>query len=155
MDHQTTLNGHRPRHSPQPTIARDAAEIARDVATLVELQFQLLAADLRKVRGGTITAMAVWLVAAGLLVAALPTAVAGCGLFLAQMLAISVAVGLLGAALTAIAVGVILAWAGWRVLRNQLDGLARSREEMARNAQLLKRVLSNRPSAGNDPPYQA
>lgn len=137
MDHQATLDGRQP-----PKLARDAAEVARDVAALADLQARLLADDLRNIRKGLTTGLVLQLGAMSLIVAALPVAVAGVGLLLAEIDGVSLAGGLLLAALLAAVAAIALALGGWRLLKQQGRGLARSREELAQNVRLLKSVLA-------------
>jgi hypothetical protein len=143
MDHETTLDGSPDGESATRTLAGNAAALAHDLIAISELQMQLLAADLRGVWRGALSAAVVWIVGLLVLIAALPVALAGLGLWLAEATDQSVAAGLLWAALAAVAITLVLVAGGWWQLRQQLAGLERSRRELQNNLALLKNILAN------------
>lgn len=138
MDSQTTLN---PKRRHPPLLARDAAEVARDVAALADLQARLLLSDLRAIRAGLTQGVALQAVGGALALSALPVTIAGLGVWLSTWEGVSLAGGLLLAGLLAVFIASVLVWAGWRLLKQQSRGLARSRDELAQNLRLLKSVL--------------
>jgi hypothetical protein len=88
-------------------------------------------------------AAAALVLAVALLLAALPTALAGAGLWLAYALDVSPASGLLLVGSLAILLTACCVAAGTWQLRRQLASFDRSRRELDENIALLKRMLAN------------
>jgi hypothetical protein len=123
------------------SVVGSIAGLGNDIATLVELQWKLFAADFNElVARARLSAV---LLAAGVVLAlgSVPVLVGGVGLLLASALNISSGLGLLLSALAAVilaGVAVALAVGG---LRHSLDALRRSREELQRNIAWIRTVL--------------
>jgi hypothetical protein len=143
MDRQAPVNGSKSGGSATEALARNAAGVTHDLVTIAELQMQLLLAELGRLARGTLWGLAFLLLATALLIALLPTLLAGLGLWLASVTLQTPAAGLLWVALTAgLLMAVSIALGCWK-LRAQLEGLQRSRKEFEANLALLKRILSN------------
>jgi len=143
MDHQATLNDRSRRDSSDQTITHSLASIAQDMVMIAELQVQLLAVDLRTLRQGVLRGLVTWVIACGLLVAVLPTALIGTGLWLADVAQMSIAAGLLWVAFGAVLLVVGLFLAGWRQLKRQRVGLQRSKKELRASLAAMRQVLSS------------
>lgn len=124
-----------------PNVAAGVRSLAHDAIELAELQGQLLVLDAKIASRQAWIGLALVVVAACLLLGAMPVALyALAELFVAQLewpraaaLATSAAIGL---ALSAIAVA-----AAWRRLKVALASLRRSREELSRNVAWIKSNL--------------
>ncbi len=127
---------------PGQDLARHAAGIAYDMARMVELQAQLLAADARSLRNGMVRGAIAWFLAAAIGAATVPVLLAGLGLWLAQAADLSPATGLIGVAvLGAVLASGIAVW-GWTIFQQQSAEAERSRRELAANFAALKQVLA-------------
>ena len=143
MDHQATLIDRPGRDSSAQTLTHSVASIAQDLVKIAELQVQLLAVDLRALRQGALRGLVTWMIACGLLVAVLPTALIGTGLWLADVAHVSTAAGLLWVAVGAMLLVFGLFLAGWRQLKRQRVGLQRSRKELRASLTAMRQVLSS------------
>ncbi len=129
MDHQAAVDDHRP------------GGVTNDVVAIAELQFRLLAAELRRLWRGAMWALAAWLAAAALCVVVVPVALAGVGLGVAEVLGQGPAAGLLWVSLVTILLALALAIAGWRQIRSQAGSFDRSRNELRENFRLVKQAV--------------
>ena len=146
MDAETQMNGNRFRDAPAEALARNRADIARDLLEIADLQAQLFAADMRELARKVAWTSAAWLVAALLLGAVLPVALAGIGLAVAAWWELSPAAGLLLAAPGGLVIVAGLLIAGWIMMRSQMGVLERSRRELRENLALVKRMLASHSS---------
>jgi uncharacterized membrane protein YqjE len=143
MDHQATLIDRSRRDSSVQALTHSLASIAQDMVMIAELQVRLLAVDLRALRQGALRGLMTWMIACGLLVAVLPTALVGTGLWLADVAHVSPAAGLLWVAFGAVLLIIGLFLAGWRQLKRQRVGLQRSRKELRASLAAMRQVLSS------------
>jgi hypothetical protein len=143
MDHQATLNDRPRRDASAQALAHSLASIAQDLLMIAELQVQLLAVDMRALGQGALRGLVTCVVACGLLVAVLPTALIGIGLWLADVAHVSTAAGLLWVAFAAMLLVTGLFLAGWRQLKRQRVGLQRSRKELHASLAAMRQVLSS------------
>jgi hypothetical protein len=148
MDDQTTLNGSPRRERSRHAMAQNLAGIAHDLLTISDLQMRLFADDLRALRNRVLRALAIWLIAYGLLVAALPTALIGGGFWLADMTHLSSAAGLLVISFGALLLVAGLFVVGWWQITRQRSELQRSRNELHNNWVAIRQLLSS--YAGRD-----
>jgi uncharacterized membrane protein YqjE len=143
MDHQATLID-RPRcDSPAQALTHSVASIAQDMVMIAELQVRLLTVDLRALCQGAQRRLVMWVIACGLLVAVLPTALIGTGLWLAAVAQVSTAAGLLWVAFGTVLFVIVLFLAGWRQLKSQSVGLQRSTKELHASLAAIRQVLSS------------
>ena len=143
MDHQTTLNGSGSRDSSAHALAQNMAGIAHDLVAIAELQVQLFAVDLRALRKGAVRGSVIWVIACGLLFAALQTALIGTGLWLAEVAHLPTAAGLLWVALGAFLLVIGLLVSGWREFTRQRAALQHSTTEFQNNLAAMRQILSS------------
>jgi hypothetical protein len=141
MDHQATLVDRPRRDSSAQALTHSLASIAQDMVMIAELQVRLLAEDLRALRQGALRGLVMWVIACGLLVAVLPTALIGTGLWLADVAHVSTAAGLLWVAFGAVLLVIGLFLAGWRQIRRQRVGLQRSKKELRASLDAMRQAL--------------
>jgi hypothetical protein len=149
MDHQATVNGTAVHDASAHAVAQNVAGVVLDIVAIAELQSQLFALALEMLCRGIVRGLIIWGVAAALLVATLPTALAGAGLWLAEIGHVSTATGLLWVALGAflLAIG-LLAW-GWRQVTSQRAALRHSINEFRNNRTAMKQILSSYAGRGS------
>jgi hypothetical protein len=127
---------------PLRAMQRRLQSLAADASRLAELHVRLLSADLRAIRNGTITALAMLVLALCLLIAVLPTALAGVGLLVAEHFELSAGAGLLWSVLGAVIVMACLLVAARWLLRKQRGGLDRSQAALQESLKSLRESLS-------------
>jgi uncharacterized membrane protein YqjE len=139
MDSQTTMNTS--PESPSHRFSRKASRVARDVLTIIELQGRLFLSDLVDMRRGAMVGTLACLMGMGLLVAAIPLGLAGAGIWIAAIWDLGPGPGLVGATVAACLLAAVMLAAGYWHLRQRVT-LARSRDELAENIALLKKMLN-------------
>jgi hypothetical protein len=139
MDRQTTLD-----MNADPSAHRLAARLAgvgHDLATLFELQWQLLTAELQA--GGRVIAVCAGLLAVSgaILFAAMPVMLFGLAAWLAEAAAWPVFAALIVVSLAAVLAATVLVWATWRHLRAHRHVVSRSMEELRANLAAIKEAM--------------
>jgi len=148
MDHQTQMNGNGAAEPPAHAVARSASDLWHHVLTLGELQTRLLAVELGQAMGRARTAALLVAAGAVLAVASLPVILACLALVLVEVAGMTAAGAFGIVSGLAVVVSVALVAVGWRQLRQNSDGVSRSREEWRRNWSWLKETLRReRPAA--------
>jgi hypothetical protein len=143
MDHQAIVIDHPPRDSSALALTQSLASVAKDLVMIAELQMRLLAVDLRAMRQEALPGLVTWVIACGLFVAVLPTALIGTGFWLADVAQVSTAVGLLSVAFGAVLLVIGFCLAAWRHLKRQQNGFQRSRKELRASLAAMRQVLSS------------
>lgn len=134
------------RTGPAAAFRKNVAELGHDAATLVELQTQLLALDLKQAAGRAVAPVVLAMLGLLLLQAAFPVALVGGGFLLVEA-GLAPAWAFLIAAGTALLTAAVLGLFAWRRLRGSLSSFSRSRFEFARNFRWVKQVLKQRGAA--------
>jgi hypothetical protein len=137
--------------SPSGVMRRRLSHLAKDVATLAELQGELLKVELRDwVRGCVVPVVVLAVVAATISLASLPVLLMSLAWCLHEFAGLSLALSaLLAAAVGLVAAGVCL-FAAWRVFKRQRGAFTRFKVELIRNTQWLKQVLTRPGSAAEE-----
>jgi uncharacterized membrane protein YqjE len=135
---QTTLNT-------EDEQARSAglAKLARDLIELIELQFQLLALDLREGKSRAILPLVLAAIAVLLFLAALPVMLVGASWLLVSLTNVSAPAAFLIVSLTTLAVSGILGLAAYYKLNQVARIFTRSQRELKSNLSWIKRTLKN------------
>jgi uncharacterized membrane protein YqjE len=131
------LNGHRDSN----TVVGNIAELGNDVATLVELQAKLAAADMKECAAKAVTPVASLGVAAILAVAAVPVALLGLADLLSWAVSMPPGAAKLIVAVLAFTAAALIVFAVRASAQASLDPLRRSREELLRNLAWVRTVL--------------
>lgn len=139
MDYQTTMNAS--PESPSHRFSRKASRVARDILTIVELQGRLFLRDLADMRRGALVGTLACLLGVGLLLAAIPLGLAGGGIWIAAIWDLGPGPGLVGATVATCLLASAMLGAGYWHLRRRIT-LVRSRDELAENIALLKKLLN-------------
>jgi len=141
MGYQTTMSRGLRFRKPEGILG-NLTGLTGDIASLAELQAELVAVDLKDTVGRATWPGVVLVVSAVLLVATLPVLLIGLAFALASALAISQAAALLLTggifALVAAVVGTV---AALRFLRS-FESFRRSREELVRNVSWIRTVIT-------------
>ena len=143
MDHQVPIVDRAGSDSSPKALAHSLASIVQDVYKIAELQGRLLTVDLRALRQGVLSGLVTWVIACGLLVAVLPTALIGTGLWLADVAHLSMAAGLLWVTFGAVLLAIGLFLVGWRQFKRQRVGFQRSTKELRASLAALRQALSS------------
>lgn len=154
MDHQAKVaerNG-KPE-TPSQGLARDVGAFANDVLTLTELQSQLLVADVRECSRRALVTSLVLLSGLALGLACFPVALVTVALALVQFLEISYFTAFLIVVVAGAIGSLLLCVVGWKQVRQRTAVLRRSQNELVRNLQWIKRVVTrNRPTKSDESP---
>ncbi|MBX3443939.1 MAG: phage holin family protein [Planctomyces sp.] len=138
MAHQETMNG---ADASARRFGRNLSGFAHDVATLAELQFRLLAVDLRDAKKAA--GLAVMLMAAGLVLAfgMIPILLAALAYVLVDFAGwpLSAAFGVVALGAVVLAAG--MAFVGWKRLTRGTATLNRSRRELKETFHWIKESL--------------
>lgn len=130
-----------------PDVARvggDIGELVEDVSTLVELQFRLLAIDLKATARSAAGPLGMVLFGAVLLLGCIPVLLAGIAWLLVEQAGWSIAAALLTTAGGAAALAIAAAVAGGLLLRRSGASLERSRCELRENIRWIKAAFNRR-----------
>jgi hypothetical protein len=143
MDRKAPVDGWSREDSPAYALAQDVGGIARDLATIAELQMRLFTADLKAVRKALLQGTIAFLAALIVLLTTLPIALAGLGLWLAEANGWTPAAGLLVVALVAvIVVAALVAFGAWQ-LRSQRRAFENSRRELSENLIAVRQLMKD------------
>jgi hypothetical protein len=123
-------------------LARDVGSFANDVLTLAELQSQLLVADVREYSRRALVSSLVLLGGLALGLACFPIALVTAALGLVQFLNISYFTAFLIVVVAGAICSILLCMVGWIQVRQRAAVLRRSRDELVRNVNWIKRVLA-------------
>jgi hypothetical protein len=130
--------------APAREMGRNIGQLGSDVITLMELQTELLQADLRQWTQTMVKAVVALVVAMVLLLASMPILLMSLGYFINEAADLSMAVSMLIAAGIAILVAAISAATGVWMLKREKKVLPRFRSELKQNIAWLKHVLKSR-----------
>lgn len=141
MVDQATRNG---TAEADRSIARDVSNFACDLVTLAELQAKLFLADFQESKRRVLTPVILLVVGAVMLLACFPVALIGLAwVFMKQAQWTEVPAYFASAAIGAV-LAAVLSYAGMKLLGNALAVYRRSANELERNVQWLKLVLTSR-----------
>jgi hypothetical protein len=136
-------------------IARSMGDLTLDLFSLSELQFQLLASDLRA-GSGRILAIGITTLACFTMGAvAVPLAFVALALFFRDMLETSLATSFLLSACVGSLMSVCLGIIGWLMIRRSSTILMRSYQELVCNLRWIKRVLERERNTANQNPMKS
>lgn len=142
MADQTPLNDRNGRpEPPAAAIRRNVSDFAHDVSALADLQWKLLAVDLRTSRERLLPALFLAAASALLFLAALPVLLLGGGRLLAEWTDLSLGAAYLLTAAGTLVVAAILGAIAYARFKGSLDLLQRSRAELQSNFQWIKSAL--------------
>ena len=127
------------------------ASVAKDLLTLVELQCQLAALDLKESAARTKQAIALAVTATTLGIAGCSVALVAAGVFLAQRLEWPMWLALATPAVAALAVAGVLLSLGMTAAKSTMDVFSRSSEEFKQNIESVKTSLEGDELAGASP----
>lgn len=142
MFRQTTLNSKtQDKQKPSAELGQGVAELGHDLIELIELQFQLLAVDLRKGQTRAVAPIVLGVIAMLLFLGALPVLLFGAGWLLAVSteLTMPAAFTVVGAA--TLALSAILALIAYQRLTHISEIFERSQRELNSNLRWIKRTL--------------
>jgi hypothetical protein len=132
-------NGSTP--SPPKGVAKDMGELAHDVVSLAELQFELFRIDCREGLRRILIPLAMLLFAGIVAVGTVPIALT----FIAEFLMLAVGLSRLAAfsivALSGFIVALVMGVVGWSYLHGAVRLFERSREELTRNMTWIKHAV--------------
>lgn len=137
---QTTLNSEEKK---DPSAGVRIARLAHDLIELIELQFQLLAFDLREGKSRAILPLVLGGIGALLFLAALPVMLIGASWLMVSLTNLSVPAAFLIVGFAALAVSVILGLAAYYKLKQVARIFARSQRELKSNLNWIKRTLKS------------
>ncbi len=141
-DQETLISGQASAFEAIPGgLVGNVAEFGNDVATLVELQAKLAAADFKESLAKTAIPLVLVIVGAILLLAALPVLLIGVGSLLAPVLGWSFGLAVLVTAVVALAIAAVLVLVSVGRLAHGFDSFRRSREELTRNIAFIRTVV--------------
>lgn len=135
---QTTLNSEEKK---DPSAELRIARLAHDLIELIELQFQLLAVDLREGKSRAILPLVLAAIAMLLFLGALPVMLVGASWLLVSLTNLSVPAAFLIVGVAALAVSVILGLAAYYKLKQVARIFVRSQRELKSNLNWIKRTL--------------
>jgi hypothetical protein len=127
--------------SPPRRVRHNLGELAHDAITLVELQVQLLAVDLRDARRGASAAVVQIAAGACLGIGAVPLLLLAGAQLLIDLLGWSSAGAYATAGILAVAIAGALLWAGWRQSVHAVATVQRSKTEFEETLRWLKGSL--------------
>jgi divalent metal cation (Fe/Co/Zn/Cd) transporter len=136
-------NGRACNVAPGREMRRNISQLGSDVITLMELQTELLQADLRQWTQTMVKAVVALLVALVLLLASTPILLMSLGYFINESTDLSMAASMIIAAGVAILVAAIFAAVGFWMLKREKSVLSRFRSELKQNIAWLKHVLKS------------
>jgi hypothetical protein len=152
---ETTMNrrnGSTP--SPPHGVAKGMAELAHDIVSLAELQFELFRRDCREGLKRMLIPVAL-LLAAGIVAAGtVPIALILVAEFLVQTAGLSRAAAFSIAAMSGFIVAVAIGVVGWSYLRGVVRVFERSSEELTRNMTWIKHALKRQAPIESQQPNQ-
>lgn len=122
-------------------LGEGAAEFAHDLVELIELQFQLLAVDLRDGKGRAVITAVLIAVSVMMFLGALPVLLFGAGWMLAINSEMTIAGSFLLVGAVAVAASGILAAVAYYTLTKAIQILSRSRRELKSNVRWIKHAL--------------
>jgi uncharacterized membrane protein YqjE len=156
MGHQETVNTFDgvPQSAPKG-LAGDVREFAHDVLTLAELQAQLFVADVQECGQRVMIPGIVLICGVVLGMACFPLALVVLALFLVQIFEITSAMGFLIAFAAGAVLSALLVAIGYLQIREHAILLQRSREELRRNLNWIKKVLKRSRTTRSDPNDQS
>lgn len=136
-------NGNGATEAPQTALRRNMTDVAYDITTLAELQAKLLKADLLEIRDRVIWPMILGVVAAVILLASLPVAMAALAMVFHEEAEFTLASSLGLAALIGLLLAGGIGAGAWFTIRSAFEPIDRSQTELARNVQWIKHVLKH------------
>jgi hypothetical protein len=143
MADQTTLdNGRQAGSNPAGAIHRRVRSAAHDIATLAELQLQLLRVDIHEAGARMILLAALMLFGLVLALGCLPVGMLGFGYLLKETAGLSLWASFLTVAGSGLIIVVVLLGLAWFRLRNSIAVLRHSQMELERNVRWIKQVFS-------------
>jgi len=156
MGHQETMNAVDGAPSSAPKgLAGDVREFAHNVLTLAELQAHLFVADVQEC-GQRIMIPGIVLICGVVLgMACFPLALVVLALFLVQLFEVTYAMGFLIAFAAGAVLSALLVAIGYLQVREHAILLQRSREELRRNLNWIKKVLKRSRTTRSDPNDQS
>jgi uncharacterized membrane protein YqjE len=139
---QETMNSN--GHS--PPLGKNLGGFARDVVTLAELQFKLLAVDCRDARASAGRGML--LLGAGfiLAMAVIPVLLAAVGFALVELAGWSYSGAFAAAGLLSLGLALVSGWYGWRRMKTASSTFQRSRAELSDTFLWIKESLRHEAS---------
>jgi hypothetical protein len=146
MIRDSRANGRRTAEAPAREVRRNVLNFARDLWELAELQCQLVRHDAREASSRAVLSLGLAGAAIVFALAVVPMLLLAAGWLLINRLEVphDIAFGIM--ALVALVVAALLAWTGWRALRNGMATFKRSGEEMGQNLRWIKSSLTKTPA---------
>lgn len=141
VDQATKLNRNGERMTPSGHMGRNVSGLAHDLMTLVELQYQLLMADLKAGVSRAIVPVAAIAVGAILVFIALLMLVSSVALVIQESTDLTAGAAFAITGGSAIVLAAILMFAAWMKLRSSFDVLDRSSQEFKENLRSIKAAL--------------
>jgi uncharacterized membrane protein YqjE len=123
-------------------MTQNVSNFACDLVTLAELQAKLLAADFRESKRRLVWPLVLLPVSLVMLLACFPILLIGTAYLFQKWL--SVTASYFAAAGVGALLAIVLGYAGWRLLVSSIQLYRRSLNELDRNVQWLKMVLTSR-----------
>jgi len=122
-------------------LAQDVGEFAHDLVILMELQAELLVADMKECSQRLLVPALALVCGVAFALACFPIALTALALLLIQKFEVSYAAGFLIATGVGVVLSALACVAGWFQIRDRVVVLRRSQQELARNIRWVKNVL--------------
>ncbi len=137
--------------------ARNVNGLAHDALTLLQLQGRLLRIESTAWFQGLVRPTLCAIIGSVLALACAPILLFSVAAFLVEFAGMTYTLSLIIAACIGVAAAAVFLWIAWRTLQTPSDALSRSREELERNVDWLKKTLcpaghSNNGSSSARPP---
>ena len=142
MARKASMNGGLRFRGKHDNLFESIGELSGDIASLVELQAQLTAIDLKEAVGRVTIPTALLMVAVVVLLASLPVLLIGLGFILATAFSLSQGVAFLMTGLAFIVIAGILGFLAVRGVLTSMQSFRRSREELVRNVSWVRTVIA-------------
>lgn len=140
MNHRTDGS----TRSPPRAMAKGMGQIAQDIVSLAELQIELGKIDAREATRRLVTPVILMVAAVAVALGTIPVALLFVAEALAQIAGLSLWLGLLIATLLGALIAGAVAAVAWRRLRQPIRLFGRSLDELKRNVEWIKRVVTRR-----------
>jgi cytochrome bd-type quinol oxidase subunit 1 len=132
-----------PWESASSGFARGVGNLTHDILTLVDLQAQLLAADVQECSQRLLVPALLLSCGVAVSLACFPIALTALALFLVEYFNLSAPTGFLIAFIVGAGFGALLSVVGWRQVVRQLAVLRRSQHELVRNLRWIRKVIDH------------
>lgn len=142
MFRQTTLKSKtEEKQKPTVELGHGVAELARDLIELIELQFQLLAADLREGKSRVVLPLVLGGIAMLLFLGALPVMLFGAGWLLADSTELTMPTSFAIVGSITLVLSALLTLAAWHQVTHLSKICQRSQRELKSNLRWIKQTL--------------